>query len=311
MKRILAAIALVAAAGTLAAAELMTFTLRPVAFVESHLYEGPLHGPESVFFDAKRKEIWVADTRNNLIGVFDEEGMPLFAFGSREKIREPRQVAVDPAGRVLVLERDRSRIRLFNYRGVYLGDLELPRFPEEGQIAAFAFGPDGMFYVGESSAAEVLVYHYGEMSLRRRFGGRGDQEGEFQSIAGIAANEGHIVVLDHIGTAVQVFTSRGDFVRGWGQHSMGGANFSLPRGIALDEKGRIFTVDALRHDIKVFDLEGRFIGHFGGAGRKSGSLSFPTAVAVGPGGRVYVSERGNSRVQVFQEEPLERPVPVP
>jgi len=308
---ILAAAAMLVVAAAVSAAELQTFTLKPVLLLEEHLYDGYLRGPESVFVDDARGEIWVADTKNSLIGVYSKDGMPLFAFGSRTAIREPRQVAVDPLGRVLVLERDRTRIRVFNYRGLQLADLVPPGLPEKGIIAAFAFGPDGTFYVGESTSAEILVYDYRAMKLKRRFGSKGDQEGQFLSIASIAADGKHVYVLDHVGIAVQVFEAKGDFVRGWGEHAMGGANFSLPRAIAVDGKGRIAVVDGLRHDIKYFDIDGRFIGHFGGAGRKPGSVSFPAGIAVGSDGRVYVAERGNSRVQVFEELQLAKPVPVP
>ncbi|MBK5260145.1 MAG: NHL repeat-containing protein [Thermoanaerobaculia bacterium] len=309
--RRLAVACVVLMATALHAAEMQTFTLRPVLFIETHLYDGHLRAPEGIFVDDARKEILVADSRNNLIGIFGFDGMPLFAFGSTKYIREPRQVAVDPGGRILVLERDRTKIRLFNYRGVYLGDLVPPSLPGKGRIAAFAFGPNGLFYVAETGSGEMLVYDYAAMTLKRRFGSSGDEEGQFQSVASIAADEKYIYVLDYTGLAVQVFTQRGDFVKGWGKHSMGGANFSLPHSIAVDPKGRIVTVDGLRHDIKYFNLEGEMIGHFGGPGISPGRISFPTGVAVDASGRVYVSERGNSRVQVYEEETLEKPVPVP
>jgi len=288
-----------------------TFTLEPILLLESHLYDGPLHGPESVYADPKHKEVWVADTRNNLIGVFSEDGMPLYAFGSKKYLREPRQVQVDADGRVLVLELDRTRIRTFNYRGIYLGDVVPTGLPEKYQIAAFTLGPDSTLWLGEGTNGEILLYDYPSMRLRRRFGMKGDEEGQFQSIAAIAVNERYVCVLDHTGLAVQVFNHRGDFLAGWGQHAMGGANFSLPRSIAIDTHDRIAVTDSLRHDIKYFDVRGKFIGHFGGAGRKPGSVSFPCGISVTPDGRVYVAERGNARVQVFQERALEKPVPVP
>lgn len=288
-----------------------TFTLEPILFLESHLYEGPLHGPESVYADAKRNEVWVADTRNNLIGVFSTDGMPLYAFGSKKYLREPRQVQVDAAGRVLVLEQDRTRIRTFNYRGIYLGDLVPAGLPDDYQIAAFTLGPDSTLWLADGKNGEILLYDYPSMRLRRRFGIRGDEEGQFQSIAAVAVNERYVVVLDYTGLAVQVFNHRGDFLEGWGQHAMGGANFSLPRSIAIDAQDRIAVTDSLRHDIKYFDVQGKFIGHFGGAGRKPGSVSFPCGISVTSDGRVYVAERGNARVQVFQERALEKPIPVP
>jgi tripartite motif-containing protein 71 len=288
-----------------------TFTLEPVLLLESHLYEGPLHGPESVYVDAKHKEVWVADTRNHRIGVFSTVGMPLYSFDSTKFRREPRQVQVDANGRVLVLEQDRTRLRIFNYRGLHLGDLVPAGLAERYQIAAFTLGPDSTLWIAEGMSGEILLYDYPSMRLRRRFGMKGDEEGQFQSIAAIAVNERYVCVLDHTGLAVQVFNHRGDFLKGWGHHAMGGANFSLPRSIAIDERDRIAVTDSLRHDIKYFDVNGRFIGHFGGAGRKPGSVSFPCGIAVTPDGRVYVAERGNSRVQVFQEHALEKPVPVP
>jgi len=305
------AAAIIVGATAASAAELQTFTLKPVLLLEEHLYDGHLRGPESVFVDDARGEIWVADTKNNLIGVFSKDGMPLFAFGSPKATREPRQVVVDRFGKVLVLERDRTRIRQFNYRGRPLPDIVPQGLPGKGLIAAFAFGQDGSLYVGETSASEILVYDYPSLRLKRRFGSKGDEEGQFLSIASIAVDAKHVYVLDHTGLAIQLFDLKGGFVRGWGQHSLGGANFSLPNAIAIDGKGRIAVVDGLRHDIKYFDAEGRFVGHFGGIGRKPGDVAFPAGIAIGNDGRVYVAERGNSRVQVFEEERLAKPVPVP
>lgn len=292
-------------------AEMMTFTLRPVLLLEWHLYSGSLNNPESVHVDDERGEIWVADTKNNLIGVFSKDGMPLFSFGSSRYLREPRLVRTDPQGRVVVLERDRSRLRIFNYRGVYQGDLVPPRLGEKAQIAAFCFGPDATLWIADNGAGEILVYDYPSLRLKRRFGSRGSEEGEFQSIADMAVDAKHVYVLDHTALAVQVFEHGGSFVRGWGQHAMGGANFSLPRGITVDAKGRIAVTDGLRHDIKYFDLDGHFIGHFGGAGREPGSVLAPSGIATGNDGRVYVADRGNGRIQVFEEEQLAKPIAVP
>lgn len=290
--------------------EIEPFTLRPVQFLQAWMYEGPIREPEALAVDQKTGEVWIADPRNNVVGAFSAEGMPLFAFSSDKYLRNPRQLAVDDRGRLLVLEQDRTRIRQFNYRGVYLGDLVPPNLGEKPQIAAIAFGPDGSLYVGDNASGEILIYSYPALRLKKRFGSRGEEEGQFRSIAGIAVDEQYIYIVDHVGLAVQLFDHRGDFVRGWGQHAMGGANFSLPRGIAVDAKGRVIVVDGLRHDLKYFNADGLLIGHFGGAGRAPGNTLAPSAVAVGPGGRVYVAERGNARVQVFVEEALPaKPVP--
>ena len=69
---------------------------------------------------------------------------------------------------MLVLEQDRSRIRTFNYRGIYLGDIVPPGLPEKAQIATFAFGPDSTLWLGEATNGEILLYDYPSMRLRRQ-----------------------------------------------------------------------------------------------------------------------------------------------
>ena len=282
-------------------AENAKFDLKPVAVVRQHLYAGAFAAPRGLHFDRVHDELWVADTGNNLIAIFGSDAFPLHSFppGTREPIR----MAVDPAGRLLVIHGDRTGILLFNYRGEPLGALTLPGLPEKPSLGALAFDGAGNLYVGDNNTGQVLVYDPG-FKLRRRFGGRGADEGEFQSIGAIAVDgSGAVYVLDHQVLAVQVFDSRGNFLRGWGRHDMGAENVSLPSGVALDSRGHVIVVDSLRHEIKFFDTEGKFLARFGGYGNGLGQVAFPADVAVDGRDRVYVIERGNARIQIFEQVP--------
>lgn len=274
--------------------------IRPIGIISQHLYEGDFAAPRALCFDRKRGELWVADAQSNVIGIFSRDGLPLFAFSAASTLREPTRIAVDPDGRLLAIAADRSRVRVFNYRGTYQGDLDLKSAGDKPNLGAIAFDSNGNLYVGENASAQVLVYDR-DLKLKRRFGTRGSEEGQFQSIAAIAVDEeGNVYVVDHQATAVQVFDRRGDFVRGWGKHEMGAENFSLPEGIALDSKGHVVLVDALRHEIKFFDREGKFLGRFGGYGGQPGQIAFPSDVAIDDKDRIYVAERVGKRVQVFE-----------
>ncbi len=275
--------------------------LRPVAIFSQHLYEGDFGEPRGVGIDPKTGEVWVADTRHNVLGVFTPEGIPLFTSRRSRHVREPVRVAVLSSGELLVIENDRSRIRRLSYRGEYLGDLAVPGLPASAVFGAIAVDRRGNVYVGENTSGQVLVFGP-DFRLRLRFGAVGSEDGEFQSIAGIAADDELIFVVDHQVTPVQVFDHRGHFVRGWGRHDMGVQNFSLPQAVALDSKGQVIVVDALRHEIKLFDREGRFLDRFGGFGSRAGQVAFPVDVATDGQGRVYVVEKGNARVQVFTQE---------
>jgi DNA-binding beta-propeller fold protein YncE len=280
--------------------EIQQIWLRPVALFDQHLYEGAFGEPRGIFFDTKANEVWVADTRNGRIGVFTPNGIPLFSFGNTDRLKEPIRLAVAKNGDVYVLGIERSRIERFNYRGEYLGALELPGLPAKPVFGTVSVDADGNVWVGENESGQVLGFT-ADLKPLLRFGSNGNGEGQFQAIGGIAVSKDLVVVSDHTALAVQVFDRRGNFVKGWGKHDTGRENFSLPEGIALDGNGRIVIVDALRHEIKLFDLEGNFLDRFGGLGSKVGNISYPSDVAMDAQGRVYVAERGNSRIQVFTE----------
>jgi DNA-binding beta-propeller fold protein YncE len=277
--------------------------LRPIAFFWSHLYDGSFQQPRGIFFDRASGEVWVADTRNGLVGAFTPQGTPLFSFGGKGVLSEPFRAVVAKSGQIYVLDNDRSHVKAFSYRGESLGNLALPSLGEKPAIGTIAMDGDGNLYVGENESGQVLVYGP-DLKLKLRFGSYGGDEGQFQSIGGIAAAADRIYVTDHQGTAVQVFDRKGNFLKGWGQHEMGGQNFSLPEGIAIDGKGRVFVIDAIRHEIKVFDADGNLLGIYGGLGSVAGSVQYPADVAIDPQNRIYVVERGNGRVQVFAEEEL-------
>jgi DNA-binding beta-propeller fold protein YncE len=273
------------------------FYIRPTGVFFEHLYEGEFVEPTSAFLDAKAKELWVTDTRNNLIGVFTPEGVPLFTFGSNE-IKEPTRLAVDGAGRVYVIDIDRSKIKVFSYRGQYLGPLTIPGAPARPSYGAITVDGDGNLYAGENETCQVLVMSP-DAKPRQRFGECGIEPGQFQAITGIAVDKEHIVVTDAQAVAVQVFDRHGNLLKSWGRHDMGVQNFSMPQAVALDGKGHVIVIDTLRHEIKFFDLEGNFLDRFGGLGWRLGQVAFPTGIATDGGDRIWVVEKVNNRVQAF------------
>lgn len=265
-----------------------------------HLYLGGLQGPRGLAFDAKRHEVWVADTGNSALSVHRPEGVELYEFRGGAKLIDPVRVSIAPNGDVLVIEGNRSVVRVFNYRGSYKGDLALPGLDAKPIIGAAAYGPDGMLYVADNKTSQVFVYD-SNLKLRFQFGSHGTDEAQFMSICGIAFGpDGNVYVADQIGLAVQVFDSQGNFIRGWGRHEMGGEHVSLPSGIAVMASGYVLITDELRHQLKVFSPDGKFLSNVGGLGDIPGLLNFPTDVVVGDKDRVYVAERGTSRVQIFE-----------
>lgn len=280
------------------------------AFSE-HTYEGWLAAPLGLFFDAAQREIYVADTDGRMIGIFDEKGAPLFAFGAG-LLEAPFAVAVDPREHhIYVLDQGRARVRAFSYRGAPLADLKLPGLDGRKDVVLSALHVDGRgwLYVAENKLSEVYVYDESR-KLVARFGTVGYDRGQFIAISGITTDAESVYVLDQVGTAVQVFDRRGRYLRGWGEHAVGPEAFSLPSGIAVAPSGKVFVADALRHEVKVFAPDGAFLGRFGGRGRAPGDLAYPGQLAFDSGGALLVLEKLNGRVQRFRvTEPPSQPEP--
>ena len=275
------------------------FDVKPVAMFNQHLYYGTFARPHGIAVDPERGEVWVADSGNGLIGIFSREGAELYAFASKEYLREPVRIVIAPGGNVAVIEGDRAHVRVFNYRGNYKNDLDLTALGPKPIVGAIAYDSAGNLYIGENRTCQVFVFA-ANGKLRRQFGSRGTDDGQFQSIADLAvAPDGTIYVLDQQAIAVQEFDNQGNFIRGWGRHEMGAQNFSLPSGLAL-RGDYVYVTDELRHQVKVFTTGGKFLTQFGGIGAEAGQLSFPTDLAVDADGRIYVTERSTSRVQVFE-----------
>jgi DNA-binding beta-propeller fold protein YncE len=81
-------------------------------------------------------------------------------------------------------------------------------------------------------------------------------------------------------------------------------NFGRQTDVGWDPQGNIFVSDGyLNSRVVKYDKNGRYITEVGGArGSAVGQLSTPHSIAVDANGIVYVGDRGNARVQVFDND---------
>ncbi|MEO8367727.1 MAG: peptidyl-alpha-hydroxyglycine alpha-amidating lyase family protein [Candidatus Solibacter sp.] len=82
-----------------------------------------------------------------------------------------------------------------------------------------------------------------------------------------------------------------------------GDNFNKPSDVAFDAAGNIFVSDGFGNArIAKFDKDGRFLKSWGTRGSGPGQFDLPLSLAVDAKGSVYVADRGNKRIQVFDNE---------
>ncbi len=81
--------------------------------------------------------------------------------------------------------------------------------------------------------------------------------------------------------------------------------FARPTDVTWDAQGNIFVTDGyFNHRLVKYDRNGIFVGQVGSEVRGSGpdQLNTPHTVASDANGNVYVGDRGNARVQVFDND---------
>ena len=79
-----------------------------------------------------------------------------------------------------------------------------------------------------------------------------------------------------------------------------GDNFNRPTDVAWDAAGNIFVSDDYGNArVAKFDSDGKFVKSWGSRGTEPGQFDTPLSIATDLHGNVYVGDRGNRRIQVF------------
>ena len=82
-----------------------------------------------------------------------------------------------------------------------------------------------------------------------------------------------------------------------------GDNFRRPTDVAWDAQGNIFVSDGYENSrVAKFDRNGKFIKSWGSFGADPGQFNTLHSIAVDAQGNVYVGDRGNRRIQVFDND---------
>jgi DNA-binding beta-propeller fold protein YncE len=310
----LLALLLAAGAGTAAGSPELT-AARVVASGPSDV---PFHSPRGIAIDTARGEVLVANSGAHRIEIFDLEGRRRGHHVHRVRDGQgdliagvPVALAVDAAGRTLVVDNAASYVDVLDFRGRTVARLELAAGGDGGAVkdspGSVAVTPAGEILVG-TRGASGRVYRFGaDYRPLGRWGEPGTGPGRLSGITGLAPlPDGRVVVTCmNTGLAVQIFSAAGEYVQGFGVHDVGPGNFSFPSGVAVTADGRIWVSDEIRQIIQVFDFAGRFLGTVGGGGVAPGEFQYPSALASDGGACLAVTERVGNRFQLLRIRPAD------
>ncbi len=69
---------------------------------------------------------------------------------------------------------------------------------------------------------------------------------------------------------VMKFDSKGNFIKQWGEHGIGGGQFDVPHTLAMDSKGNLYVGDRWNNRIQAFTQDGKLLKIYTQFGRPSG-----------------------------------------
>jgi len=278
--------------------------------------QGPLPRPDSVTFDPRRSELYVATPQNHQVVILNQNLAPLFRF--EHQVRdgrgnampgEPGSALADDRGQILITDRLSALIDVTDFRGRPLRSIDVaPWIDAESPVHPGRMDRDsaGKLYVVEETTQTVLVLSP-EGKLLRQVGADGPPPEGIRMLVDVAVGaDGAICLLD--GTAepaIRVFDSDGKYLSGFGEHADKPEGLHMPAGVSVDSAGRIWAADTVAHEVKAFTRDGTVLAIVGGMGTADGRFYFPSDVACGADGALYVTERGGDRIQAFRVETVQ------
>jgi DNA-binding beta-propeller fold protein YncE len=193
---------------------------------------------------------------------------------------DPRGVAVDSLGRIIVADMGNDRIQVFAADFV-------PRFE---------FG--GFNWREQDTSFNTIT---------------DSARGSFNVPTDIAVNIKDIFVSERENNRIQKFDMDGNFLLSFGGSGDERGQISYPMGICCDRLGNVYVADSRNDRVQKFDVNGNFILEIGGFGYTEGRMNAPSDVTVDIDERIHVLDKGNSRIQIFdrfghflKEFPLEK-----
>ncbi|XP_044775740.1 tripartite motif-containing protein 3 isoform X2 [Neomonachus schauinslandi] len=251
---------------------------------------------------ASSGRIVVADSNNQCIQVFSNEGQFKFRFGVRGRspgqLQRPTGVAVDTNGDIIVADYDNRWVSIFSPEGKFKTKIGAGRLMGPKGVAV---DRNGHIIVVDNKSCCVFTFQPNG-KLVGRFGGRGATDRHFAGIVEgphfvAVNNKNEIVVTDFHNHSVKVYSADGEFLFKFGSHGEGNGQFNAPTGVAVDSNGNIIVADWGNSRIQVFDSSGSFLSYINTSAEP---LYGPQGLALTSDGHVVVADAGNHCFKAYR-----------
>lgn len=222
---------------------------------------GLFNQPYGIDVDDSNGEIYVADTENYRVQVFDSGGKFLRWF-PKDYTKAPgkmRPIELEVSGDKVYVT-SRGAIYTFDRQGKYLGHIS-----SKGRKPSQMEGPDGIA-IDKDSNVVVSDKFLNRLQVFK-------PDGSLKWAVGKPPT---------------------------GKTIEKGRAFGLPAGLDLDSDGNIYVVDAFNFTLQVYSPQGKKLAEVGDEGAGPAQFYFAMGEAVTSDNIIYVVDRGNRRVQALR-----------
>jgi uncharacterized protein (TIGR03663 family) len=276
------------------------------------LNEAGLSAPRNVTVGADGR-IYVADSGNHQIQVFDQDGRFLTSWGDfgsgPGQFNEPWGLVVSE-NHLYVADTWNHRIQRFTLDGQWAGSFgrsgSVADEPDTGGLGLF-FGPRDLLLLPNG---QLLVTDTGNHRLQlmdregnflRVVGQLGNRPGEFNEPVGLGlAPDGTITVIDTWNGRIQQFTLDLFPINEWRVQAWAGQSINNKPYVAVDSMGRLYVTDPEGYRILIFDQNGNYLARFGQFGSEADRFGLPNGIAVDSQNNLYIADAGNNRIARYE-----------
>ena len=265
--------------------------------------------PQCVTADPHTGEVFVCDSRDNRVVIFDAEGLFLYEFMGGDVFRSPRDITVDPDGFLLLIatHQRRKSILELDFDGLFRRVVPLSNLPDDAMrpiLVSLALSPAGdrIFVLDQANVKLWIADRDGAVlsSVDLAPGLEGDDRQEVM-LRHVDVYGDRVLVAHPRAGRVLLFDLDGEAQGRVGDKGTTSCKLGSPTAAALDSAGDLVIVDQLRMFIVRWRRSPeKCLGDYYGFGDFEGFLYYPMDIALDSAGRIYVSQGYEARVQVYE-----------
>ncbi len=257
--------------------------------------------------------IYVADSRNHRVQVFEKNGLLVNVWGTFANVleedapggtfNEPWDIAVSQDGSVYVADTFNHRVQKFDKNGRFV---KMWGVFAQGQEPESFWGPRGIavdqngnILVTDTGNKRVVVFD-SDLNFLTQFGGGGFGAGQFDEPVGITVTEENdVIIADTWNRRVQIFSVDEENLIYTQMHSFDidgwyGQGIDNKPYLTTGREGNIFISDPEAGRILVFDQDGTFIKGFQDLNFSDDLIGYPYGLAMDEEGNLWFSDASSN-----------------